>query len=31
MSKLAEFFKHKDTNLGVFYPTGYLVAIMPNL
>jgi hypothetical protein len=27
---LATFFKHRDTRLGVFYPTHYLVAIMPS-
>ena len=31
MSRLSMFFKDADTQLGVFYPKHYLVAIFPNL
>jgi hypothetical protein len=31
MSRLATFFDGADTHLGVFYPTHYLIAILPSL
>jgi hypothetical protein len=31
MSRLAEFFKGKETELGVFYPTHCMIAVFPNL
>jgi hypothetical protein len=30
MSKLSDFFKHSDSKMGVFYPTGYLIATFPD-
>jgi hypothetical protein len=30
-SALATFFKGSDTQFGIFYPTGYLVAIFPDI
>ena len=30
MSTLKEFFKESDTQLGVFYPKHYLIAVFPN-
>jgi hypothetical protein len=30
MNTLADFFKGADTTLGVFYPTHYLVAVLPS-
>ena len=31
MSLLTHFFKDSDTQLGVFYPTHYLIAVLWNL
>lgn len=31
MSRLQEFFKGEDTHLGIFYPTGHMLAIFPDM